>query len=59
VFSAGADPVLIGLVSNLNRPDGNLTGMTLWANELDVKRLDLLRDMLCTTCCPRPAPWRC
>jgi putative ABC transport system substrate-binding protein len=48
VFSAGADPVLIGLVSNLNRPDGNLTGMTLWANELDVKRLDLLRDMLPT-----------
>jgi putative ABC transport system substrate-binding protein len=48
VFSAGADPVLIGLVSNLNRPDGNLTGTTLWANELDVKRLDLLRDMLPT-----------
>jgi putative ABC transport system substrate-binding protein len=46
VFSAGADPVRIGLVSNLNRPDGNLTGITLWANELDVKRLDLLRDML-------------
>lgn len=46
VFSAGADPVLIGLVSNLSRPDGNLTGITLWAGELDAKRLDLLRAML-------------
>lgn len=46
VFGAGADPVKIGLVGNLNRPDGNLTGMTLWANELDAKRLDLLHDML-------------
>lgn len=46
VFSAGADPVLIGLVSNLSRPEGNLTGITLWAGELDSKRLDLLRAML-------------
>lgn len=46
VFSAGADPMLIGLVSNLSRPDGNLTGITLWAGELDTKRLDLLRSLL-------------
>jgi putative tryptophan/tyrosine transport system substrate-binding protein len=46
VFSAGADPMLIGLVSNLSRPDANLTGITLWAAELDSKRLDLLRAML-------------
>ena len=46
VFSAGADPVLIGLVSNLSRPEGNLTGITLWAGELDAKRLDLLRGLL-------------
>ena len=46
VFSAGADPILIGLVSNLSRPDGNLTGITLWAGELDAKRLDLLRSLL-------------
>jgi putative ABC transport system substrate-binding protein len=46
VFGAGADPIKIGLVDNLNRPGGNLTGMTLWANELDAKRLDLLHDML-------------
>lgn len=46
VFSAGADPTQVGLVSNLSRPDGNLTGITLWASELDVKRLDLLREMV-------------
>jgi putative ABC transport system substrate-binding protein len=46
VFGAGADPVLIGLVSNLARPEANLTGITLWAGELDAKRLDLLRAML-------------
>src|SRR5271168_3448966 len=34
VFSAGADPVEIGLVSNFSRPDRNVTGITLWAAEL-------------------------
>jgi putative ABC transport system substrate-binding protein len=46
VFSAGADPVEIGLVSNFTRPTGNVTGITLWASELDAKRIDLLREML-------------
>ncbi len=46
VFSAGADPTQIGLVHNLGRLEGNLTGITLWAGELDVKRLDLLRALL-------------
>ena len=46
VFGAGADPVVIGVVSNLNRPDGNLTGMTLSAQDLDAKRLELLHDLL-------------
>ncbi len=49
LFAAGADPVTIGLVANLNRPEGNLTGITLLANELDAKRLDLLRDLLPST----------
>ncbi len=49
LFAAGADPVTIGLVGNLNRPDGNVTGITLLANELDAKRLDLLRDLLPAT----------
>ena len=46
VFSAGADPVELGLVKNLSRPEGNLTGVTLGAAELGVKRLELLREML-------------
>ncbi|HTR83353.1 MAG TPA: ABC transporter substrate-binding protein [Reyranella sp.] len=46
VFGAGADPTQIGLVSSLSRPEGNLTGITLWTSELDVKRLDLLREMV-------------
>lgn len=45
VFGTGADPVSLGLVSNLGRPDGNLTGMTLLASALDAKRLELLREM--------------
>src|SRR4249920_285886 len=46
VFGAGADPVAIGLVTNLSRPEGNLTGITLWAAELDARRIELLREML-------------
>jgi len=46
VFSAGADPVELGLVRNPGRPGGNLTGVTLGAAELGVKRLVLLREML-------------
>jgi putative ABC transport system substrate-binding protein len=46
VFSVGGDPVQLGLVNDIARPDGNLTGITLLASELDVKRLELLRDMV-------------
>jgi putative ABC transport system substrate-binding protein len=43
VFSAG-DPVGAGLVVSLNRPGGNLTGVNLLANELEAKRLQLLKE---------------
>ncbi len=46
VFSVGGDPVQMNLVKTLNRPEGSLTGITLLASELDVKRLELLREMV-------------
>jgi putative ABC transport system substrate-binding protein len=49
VFGAGADPVAIGLVKSLSRPEANVTGMTLFANLLDAKRMELLHDMLPAT----------
>ncbi len=44
VMSAGGDPVAEGLVKNLSRPGGNITGMVTLALELDAKRLELLKE---------------
>jgi len=51
VFSTGADPVEIGLVARLNRPGGNLTGVSFLVNKLVAKRLELL-----TALAPAGAP---
>jgi putative ABC transport system substrate-binding protein len=46
VFLVGGDPIREGLVSRLNRPEGNSTGATAFFGELTGKRLQLLRQMV-------------
>src|SRR5688572_26200723 len=46
VFSTGADPVKMGLVTNVRQPGGNVTGITFFSEELGAKALSLLRELV-------------
>jgi putative ABC transport system substrate-binding protein len=48
IFETGSDPVQIGLVAGLNRPGGNVTGVTSMTHELVAKRLGLLHETIPT-----------
>jgi putative ABC transport system substrate-binding protein len=46
VFAIGVDPVKVGLVESLSRPNGNLTGVSIFSADLGPKHVELLHELL-------------
>ena len=46
VFTIGGDPVRLGIVTSLSRPGGNMTGVDMFVNQMETKRLGLLRALV-------------
>jgi len=46
VFTIGTDPIRLGFVTSLSRPGGNVTGVNLFATQMESKRLGLLRALI-------------
>jgi putative ABC transport system substrate-binding protein len=46
VFVTGRDPIKAGLVNSLNRPEGNITGIHAFLDDIGAKRLGLLREII-------------
>src|ERR1700722_20380905 len=46
IFLSGSDPIGSGLVSSINRPTGNVTGIAFMFTRLGAKRLELLRELI-------------
>ena len=56
VFEMGADPIAMGLVGTLNRPGGNLTGVTSLNVQVTPKRLEILHEVVPTAAADRRSP---
>jgi ABC-type uncharacterized transport system substrate-binding protein len=46
IFNSGGDPVASGLVASMNRPGANVSGVSMFSNQLEAKRLGLLHVMI-------------